>query len=477
MVEGPGCKLKGENIRAGLRNKILSKIIVRSPIQANGTKREELSVSEQKKQTDSNELVERKLDDVVTLGKELFMIFGDKCLRLHFLMNGSHRISESGNMVLTGKKIPPVLEVYFGPTVLFFYESSFDVSRPSCKWVQIIQERSIPRGLVKNQLCRKTGSPLNKHYKIYSLAQCKSCGTRVTKTKMGDDSSRVTYFCHICQTEDVTKLDNLTLPSKNSLLNWVQSSNAKIETQESNWSCQTCTLLNSANRITCEVCGGPKSNQSKTSSQNSEIIQLTDNRENLFTFVKETKLLETSLNSCTNISKPNPFALMDTTGKNFQNDISHDLKSSKSISKPKISEIVVKSRKRTSSEFHDTQNDNKRARTNQSELDQSDTNWKFPNCSGHKQKCGLWQTHKPGPNNRRWFFTCALKGKQKCNHFEWADIYFPCCPGHNKTCSINTVLKVGANNGRKFFSCAQSRKEQCQFFEWAEGFGGVAVAR
>ncbi|ESO92678.1 hypothetical protein LOTGIDRAFT_175681, partial [Lottia gigantea] len=92
-----------------------------------GTKREELSVSEQKKQTDSNELVERKLDDVVTLGKELFMIFGDKCLRLHFLMNGSHRISESGNMVLTGKKIPPVLEVYFGPTVLFFYESSFDV--------------------------------------------------------------------------------------------------------------------------------------------------------------------------------------------------------------------------------------------------------------------------------------------------------------------------------------------------------------
>ena len=51
--------------------------------------------------------------------------------------------------------------------------------------------------------CRRDGKPLYPYYKIYGKRRCKQCDSKVTITRMGDDSERVTYYCEVCQTNDL----------------------------------------------------------------------------------------------------------------------------------------------------------------------------------------------------------------------------------------------------------------------------------
>ena len=53
--------------------------------------------------------------------------------------------------------------------------------------------------------CRRDGKPLYPYYKIYSKRKCKQCEGKVTITRLGDDSERVTYYCDNCQTNDLKK--------------------------------------------------------------------------------------------------------------------------------------------------------------------------------------------------------------------------------------------------------------------------------
>lgn len=48
--------------------------------------------------------------------------------------------------------------------------------------------------------CRKTGTNLNQYMKIYNKRKCGQCEGKVTITRIGDDSERVTYYCPNCQT-------------------------------------------------------------------------------------------------------------------------------------------------------------------------------------------------------------------------------------------------------------------------------------
>ncbi|KAL5012992.1 hypothetical protein ScPMuIL_011543 [Solemya velum] len=72
----------------------------------------------------------RTLYNVQTLGKELFLYFGDICLRVHFLMNGSIRISDQTHFEhkASDKASKALsLEIQFSEGVLQIYESSVDV--------------------------------------------------------------------------------------------------------------------------------------------------------------------------------------------------------------------------------------------------------------------------------------------------------------------------------------------------------------
>ena len=102
MVEGPGCKLKGEKMRA----KVLGQKVVQ--VAGNAVeKRPKSAVGP----SPFLELVGREVVDVRTLGKELFIILtGGSCLRVHFLMAGFVRYNNlSGNRRILGSK--PLLEM------------------------------------------------------------------------------------------------------------------------------------------------------------------------------------------------------------------------------------------------------------------------------------------------------------------------------------------------------------------------------
>ncbi|PVD34610.1 hypothetical protein C0Q70_05886 [Pomacea canaliculata] len=133
MVEGPGCKIKGEKIRGKL---LKQKAIT---VAGNAVDREK---KVNKKQaidkwdvTSFHRLIGQNLHEVLTLGKELFMFFGDSCLRVHFLMAGSFRVN--GNVLdKDGGKVAaqPSLEIQFSTDHLSFYKCAVEI-RPSsaCK--------------------------------------------------------------------------------------------------------------------------------------------------------------------------------------------------------------------------------------------------------------------------------------------------------------------------------------------------------
>ncbi|KAK7097008.1 hypothetical protein V1264_004049 [Littorina saxatilis] len=260
--------------------------------------------------------------------------------------------------------------------------------------------------------CRKNGTNLRQYMKVYHKGKCGECESKIVTTRMGEDNQRVTYFCPACQTDDIKKRGQLKLPSKNSLLGWVQS--GKDNSGKDDWTCSKCTLLNAANQRNCSVCLAPRNNLTATPAQPkrkapSETPSLAGS---------DSKRLKTQEGK---VSQP----------------------------QPKKTGSVLKS---------------------SSDSQQTDCS-KIPTCSSHKVRCVMRQTFKENENKGRWFFTCAaVPATKRCNFFQWADEGFPHCTGHGKVCALRTVMKQGPNNGRRFF-CCPLRKDSCQFFEWAPGYG------
>ncbi len=86
MVEGPGCKLKGEKMRG--------KVLGQKVVHVSGN-----AVDKRPKKAGGDSpllaLVGQQVVDVRTLGKELFILLsGGSCLRVHFLMAGFVRYND-----------------------------------------------------------------------------------------------------------------------------------------------------------------------------------------------------------------------------------------------------------------------------------------------------------------------------------------------------------------------------------------------
>ncbi|XP_060596458.1 endonuclease 8-like 3 [Ruditapes philippinarum] len=127
MVEGPGCKLKGLKIKGRLKGQTVVNV------KGNATEKYK------KKGTDGlspfHQLIGRSLDGVQTLGKELFMYFGDLCLRVHFLMAGQSFINnEKVDNDLGGNADTASLELQMSKDLVLFKKSSVDIrSSEACK--------------------------------------------------------------------------------------------------------------------------------------------------------------------------------------------------------------------------------------------------------------------------------------------------------------------------------------------------------
>ncbi|XP_072290492.1 endonuclease 8-like 3 [Eucyclogobius newberryi] len=576
MVEGPGCTLNGEKIRARVRK---------------GQTVKEIKGSLTNPTTKPGEspycvLHGLQYSGVETLGKEFFMYFGLKALRVHFGMNGSMRINPT--VLKERNSQTPALEIHLTNDTVCFFDSAAEI-----RWTEDCEQKvrssahldvcspkfSLPRSeeavqtqgcrmlcdvlldqavmpgvgnIIKNEAlfdsglhpavkvqqltgkqihhlvkmtrdftllfykCRKSGSALHRHYKVYKRPRCGQCSHVITACRLGDHG-RMTYFCERCQRGDPSGLDVSALPVRNSLIGWAyrdQTPDERVGTKaEEDWACGVCTLINPPASAACDACLTPRpkvlTETSCTESSSfppSDLIkypcnafkkpdqQLKLNWRSVFgTSTLVFSDLSRHNNNADNMTPPplnsprgahrNSTApeqgshkhsiCQGTTSPNYASG-GWDKQSAAGYSagenshpskKMRIDNGTPKSRVPTAA-----------AAAAASPGSSAPPSPSAPCCSAHSRPAALRVVHKDGENKGRVFYTCSLPRETRCNFFEWADAHFPFCH-HGKRCLMRTVLKLGPNNGRNFYTCSLTKGKQCDFFQWAVNAPGRVLCR
>ncbi|XP_060040608.1 endonuclease 8-like 3 isoform X2 [Erinaceus europaeus] len=139
MVEGPGCTLNGEKIRVqvqlgqavtDVRGSALLSLVGSVLPQASGARISSEAATMNNDNKDSRCNFLRLLNGhvysgVETLGKELFMFFGPKTLRIHFGMKGSIIINP--HKYKNKNEMSPVFEVQLTKDLICFFDSSVEL--------------------------------------------------------------------------------------------------------------------------------------------------------------------------------------------------------------------------------------------------------------------------------------------------------------------------------------------------------------
>ncbi|XP_039976203.1 endonuclease 8-like 3 isoform X1 [Xiphias gladius] len=365
--------------------------------------------------------------------------------------------------------------------------------------------------------CRKSGSPLYKHYKVYKRPQCGQCFHVITVCRLGDNG-RMTYFCERCQKGDPSRVDIGKLPVRNSLIDWAYSERnndnvAKKEEEE--WACQLCTLINQPAAKACDACLSPRPEVHKDHSSTeaspftADLIkypctafkkpqeELKVNWRSAFgtsTLVfsdlsKKPKLVNSPLspagshlNSLASERGLYKYSVCQgTTSPNYASGgwqkQSAELSNGESLasySHPSKKMRIDHSPFPSNNAQNGTSNSGTHKIGTTSRGSSSSSSPSAPCCASHSRPAVLRVVHKNGENKGRQFYACSLPRETKCNFFEWADSHFPLCQ-HGKRCLMRTVLKVGPNNGRNFYTCSFPKGKQCDFFQWAENGPGVSI--
>ncbi|XP_047441902.1 endonuclease 8-like 3 [Mugil cephalus] len=578
MVEGPGCTLNGEKIRSKVQK---------------GQKLKEVRGSltrSTKNNPESNVFhcfYECHYTGVETLGKELFMYFGLRALRVHFGMNGSMRINPAERKDRTGAA--PVLEIHLTNDIVCFFDSTVEIrltedceqrvramedldvcsskfsfsrseeavrSQSSRMLCDVLLDQAVMPGvgnIIKNEAlfdsglhpavkvqqltdeqvhhvvkmtrdftllfykCRKSGSPLHKHYKVYKRPQCGQCFHVIIVCRLGDNG-RMTYFCERCQNGDPSRVDISKLPVRNSLIGWAyngRTSDNVAKKEEEDWACHLCTLINQPTAKACDACFTPRPEVRKddisteASPFTADLIKYP-----CIPFKKPQEELKVNWRSAFGTStlvfsdlskKPKPVNLplspagshlnslaaerglykysvcQGTTSPNYASGgwqkQSAELSNGESLasySHPSKKMRIDHSPSPSNNAQNGTPNSGMRRTEGTSRTTSVSSSPSAPCCASHRRPAVLRVVHKEGENKGRQFYACSLPRETKCNFFEWADLNFPFCH-HGKRCLMRTVLKLGPNNGRNFYTCSFQKGKQCDFFQWAENGPGVSI--
>ncbi|EHB16156.1 Endonuclease VIII-like 3 [Heterocephalus glaber] len=157
MVEGPGCTLNGEKIRAlvhpgqavtDVRGRALQSLERHSPPPAASVTEVSFQAAALKDSKDSSRNFLRLFNGYVysgvkTLGKELFMFFGPKALRIHFGMKGSILINPLAYKNKNG--VSPVFELQLTNDLICFFDSSVELrnSMESQQRIRMMEELDV----------------------------------------------------------------------------------------------------------------------------------------------------------------------------------------------------------------------------------------------------------------------------------------------------------------------------------------------
>ncbi|XP_052635445.1 endonuclease 8-like 3 isoform X2 [Harpia harpyja] len=547
MVEGPGCALYGERLRARVR-----------PGQAVRSARGGATATSEKRTSGHDFLIGHVYRGVETLGKELFMYFDQKALRIHFGMNGSMRINPNGSKDRNGAL--PVLEIQLTEDTVWFFEvtleyrnaaeserkvrmmESLDVCSPKFSFLRaeseikqqktrmlcdVLLDQAVLPGvgnIIKNEAlfdsglhpavkCRKTGSTLYKHYKVYKRPACGQCNGKITVCRLGE-SNRMTYFCSQCQKADLQLVNVSKLPTRNSLIGWAcgrgSCSNEHVaQKSEEEWTCMCCTLINKPSAEICDACLTSRPEVPKTENVedsagfNTNLMkypcndfrkpstEIKINRKAAFgttTLVLTDLGNKAVLRNNTKISDGHSQCVAPKSNcKQIQNNVYQSGGSTDEDCSTHVTAMALSSCQQPLSFKHVQKKQktdhiplvhqyNIAISTSQPNMtdDTCMSSMGHPRCSKHSRLCSLRVVRKDGENKGRQFYTCPLPRETRCDYFQWADLDFPFC-NHSKRCVMKTVLKIGLNNGKNFFVCPLGKEKQCGFFQWAENGPGMQV--
>ncbi|NXY73668.1 NEIL3 Endonuclease, partial [Glareola pratincola] len=518
---------------------------------------------------------------VETLGKELFMYFDQKALRIHFGMNGSMRINPDGSKDRNGAL--PALEIQLTEDTVCFFEvtveyrnaaeserkvrmmESLDVCSPKFSFLRaeseikqqktrmlcdVLLDQGVLPGvgnIIKNEAlfdsglhpavkvcqltdeqirhlvkmtrdfsllfykCRKTGSPLYKHYKVYRRPSCGQCRGRITVCRLGENS-RMTYFCARCQTADPQLVHASKLPTRNSLIGWAYGrgscSNEHVAAKaEEEWTCVRCTLINKPSAEICDACLTSRPEVPKTENVggsaafNTNLMkypcndfgkpstEIKINRKAAFgtatlvltdlgnkAAVRNDTQVPDGRSPCVAPKSNSDQIRTDACQPGGSRDRDRSVALSSSQQPPACRHIQKKQKTdHGPSVPHVSQDSGVTSRYSTPGAPAAAAagapSAAHPRCSEHGRPCSLRVVRKEGGNKGRLFYTCPLPRETRCHHFEWADLGFPLCT-HGTRCVMKRVLKLGPNNGKNFFVCPLGKERQCGFFQWAgEGPG------
>uniref|UniRef100_H3D672 Endonuclease 8-like 3 n=1 Tax=Tetraodon nigroviridis TaxID=99883 RepID=H3D672_TETNG len=585
MVEGPGCALNGEKIRSKVQKG-------QEVIDVRGTLTKCTVAAKHGAVTcyfgsNLTGLCLQKSDvyrtfcgyqytGVDTLGKELFMYFGSRALRVHFGMNGSMRINPAERKDRSSSM--PVLEIHLTNDIVCFFDSTvearstedcvqkvramegldvcsqqFSFSRSEeaarsqcCRMLcDVLMDQAVMPGvgnIIKNEAlfdsglhpavkveqltaeqlrhvvkmtrdftllfykCRKSGSALHKHLRVYKRSQCGQCFHVITVCRLGDNG-RMTYFCERCQSGVPSRVDISKLPARNSLY-WLDLQEDVAKKEEEDWACQLCTLINQPAAEACDACLTPRPEACDLQLWNATNTVIFPDlmKYPCIAFKKPQEELKVNWRSAFGTSTL-VFSNMSKKPKSANSPLSpaashsNSLATDKGLYKYSICQGTTSPNyasggwQRQSAELsngesvasyshpskkmrmdhspfpsNNAQNGTLNSRSQQTESSSTSA----PCCTSHHRPAALRVVHKQGENKGRQFYVCSLPRENQCNFFEWADLHFPTCH-HGKRCLMRTVLKLGPNNGRNFFTCSFQKGKQCDFFQWAHSEAGLSI--
>ncbi|KAF7653678.1 hypothetical protein LDENG_00079860 [Lucifuga dentata] len=309
--------------------------------------------------------------------------------------------------------------------------------------------------------CRKYGSPLYKHYKVYKRPQCGQCSNVISVCRLGDND-RMTYFCEHCQCGDPRGVDISKLPVRNSLIGWACSAGTSDDVakrEEEDWACQLCTLINQPAAKACDACLTPRHEVLKDD-VNTEASPLTAH------LIKY---------QCNAFSKPqeerrvNWRSAFGTSTLVFS-DFGEKTKPVNSPRSPADSHLNSLAAERGLYKYsvcQGTTSPNYASGGWQKQSAELSNRESLASYSHPSKKMRI--DHSPFPSNNAQngtpnSGTHQIKARSGVSSVS-SSPSAPCCASHRRPAVLRVVHKEGENKGRQFYACSLPRETKCNFFQ------------
>ncbi|KAK9398979.1 endonuclease 8-like 3 [Crotalus adamanteus] len=493
MVEGPGCKLNGEKISSRIApgqivRCVRGTALVPSASQDGASKRraadgvsDKISGNKNLCQSFLKVLNGCMYYGVETLGKELFMYFGEKTLRIHFGMNGSLRInpdaSQNRSITLTA------LEIQFTTDLICFYDAAVEL-RNTVECEEKIRMLGDLDVCCSKFSFQRAESEIKKQKDrmlcdvLLDQAVLPGVGNIIKNEALYD--SGLHPIVKVCQLTD-KQICHLVKMTRDFSLLFYKCCKMRLAVSK-HYRVYKCTIcrqcsgkitvcrLGENNRMTyfCSQCQNDKPQPGNLGRQprRSSLSGWSFNRDSSSGEVAQKSEEEWACILCTLINKPSMKicdACLTPRPKGKNGGLTTDNASKKQKIDCSTSSVGSLTEKVVNRAPPDNMTDGF-----------CTLNAGSPRCSKHSRFCVLRIVRKDGENKGRQFYACPLPREARCNYFEWADLHFPFC-NHGKRCIMRTVLKIGPNNGKNFFVCPLGKDKQCDFFQWAENGLGMKI--